>query len=320
MNAISKIKPSVQVNKLNSRFVLIAAPFTAFDREGNLNLSQIRLQAQRLSRNLVDTAFICGTTGEGFSLSIEERIAVAESWREASRESLNLIVHVGHPCIATSIKLAQHAESIGAKAVASIGPCFFTPTDPSALVEMMRRIAESTSLPFYYYHMPTMARVPFKASELLPLLMHQIPTFAGIKFTHDDIGDFSTCVKIAGKSAKMLFGRDEFLLDGIKAGADGAVGSTYNYRTDVYRKVLDAFREGDLDKAESLQKKARDYVNIFVKYGGLNAGKALMKMSGIDCGAPRLPLAELSPASYAQMKEEFSAAGFFERLEPHEVL
>ena len=56
---------------------LIAAPFTAMQPDGSLNLGLIQQQANRLAANGVQGAFICGTTGEGFSLTTEERMQVA---------------------------------------------------------------------------------------------------------------------------------------------------------------------------------------------------------------------------------------------------
>ncbi|WP_269522576.1 dihydrodipicolinate synthase family protein [Coraliomargarita parva] len=306
--------PEIQSStSTQSKFEFWAAPFTPFSSDGiEVCYKTIERQAQHLIENGVEGAFICGTTGEGFSLSTDERKKIAETWVKGFGSQIKVIVHVGHNCLEKSQELCKHAEEIGAYAVASIGPCFFPPTSPEALVEMLQQIAQSCELPFFYYHMPSMARVPYKASELLPSLMERIPNFAGIKFTHEDIEDFSTCVDIAGDDCRMFFGRDEILLEGIRNGAHGAVGSTYNYHIHLYRAVLDAFLMGDLEEAEANQKKAQDFINLFLKYGGLNAGKALMKMCGVDCGGPRLPLTELDPSEYQQMQKEFSEAGFFQ--------
>src|SRR5438105_2219308 len=93
---------------------LVAAPFTAFHPNGSLNVSAIEAQAAALARNGVNGAFICGTTGEGLSLTANERLQVTEAWMAAAPSSLRIIVHVGHPSLAESKALAAHAQKIGA--------------------------------------------------------------------------------------------------------------------------------------------------------------------------------------------------------------
>ena len=296
-----------------SRFPLIAAPFTAFDAAGEVDLEVIAEQAAKLRRDGVAGAFVCGTTGEGMSLTLEERLAVASAWCEV-REGLEVFVHVGAGSVRDAERLAAHAGTIDCQAIAALGPTFFTPSSPEALVAYFERIAAATARPFYYYHIPSMMRVPYRASELLPMLAARIPTFAGIKYTHNDLEDFRRCVEMADGKYRMLFGRDEMLLSGIDAGANGAVGSTYNYAAAIYQRVWEALQAGDRTSAQEWQDKATRFIAIFVKYGGMEGNKALMAMCGVDCGAPRLPLAPLSADTRERMRTELEACGFFESV------
>src|SRR6478735_11082608 len=115
---------------MNTRLTgLIAAPFTAMHSDGSLNLSMIERQARLLADNKVSGAFICGTTGEGMSLSIDERLQVAEKWMVVAPRQLRVIVHVGHHTVGESRTLAAHAEKIKAHAFATIAPTFFRATN-----------------------------------------------------------------------------------------------------------------------------------------------------------------------------------------------
>jgi len=114
---------------------LVAAPHTPFRPDGALNLDAIPRIAALLAHNGVSGAFICGTTGEGCSLTIAERKEVANTWRRSSPAGLKLAVHVGHLCLEDSCLLAAHAEQIGADAVATIAPSFFRPASVDDLVE-----------------------------------------------------------------------------------------------------------------------------------------------------------------------------------------
>ena len=73
---------------------LIAAPYTAMHDDGSINLDIVSSQAELLINNNVSGAFVCGTTGEGLSLNIEERMKIAERWQAVSGKNLNVIVHV----------------------------------------------------------------------------------------------------------------------------------------------------------------------------------------------------------------------------------
>src|SRR5579862_1744507 len=104
---------------------LIAAPFTPMNADSSLNLDVIERYAQMLVDSGVMGAFICGTTGEGASLTHDERKQVAERWAAVAGDNLRVIVHVGHGALAESQALAAHAAKTGASAFATIGPTFF---------------------------------------------------------------------------------------------------------------------------------------------------------------------------------------------------
>src|SRR5512137_362417 len=109
-----------------SRFLtgLVAAPHTPMHADGSVNLDAIEKQAARLVADGVTAAFVCGSTGEGVSLTSEERRRVAERWREAIRtRPLKLIVHTGHNSVAEAKALAAHAQESGAHAVGLMAPC-----------------------------------------------------------------------------------------------------------------------------------------------------------------------------------------------------
>src|SRR6476469_7188279 len=107
---------------------LIAAPVTAMQPDMRLNLDAIQGQAKALVKDGVSGAFICGTTGEGLSLTTEERMQVAEKWMATASASLRVIVHVGHASLKESQALAAHARKIAAFGFAAIGPTFFRAT------------------------------------------------------------------------------------------------------------------------------------------------------------------------------------------------
>jgi N-acetylneuraminate lyase len=292
---------------------LIAAPYTPFRPNGELAADVIAAQAAMLAHNGVSGAFICGTTGEGVSLTVAERQQAAVAWRRAAPPQLKLIVHVGNLSLADSCALARHAQEIGADAIATIAPSFFKPAGTAELVAWCRTIAAAApQLPFYYYHMPAMTGVNLAVADFLAAAGDQIPTLVGIKFTHENLMDYQRSGVFAGGKYAMLFGRDEILLAGLSLGAAGAVGSTYNLAAPLYLKLMKAFAAGDLAAARADQARAQAFIAVLHEHGGLSAGKAAMKLIGIDCGPMRLPLRSLSAEQSARLKAALEGVGFFE--------
>lgn len=292
---------------------LIAAPHTPFRRDGTLALDVIPQQARLLAHNGVTGAFICGTTGEGPSLTGEERRQVAEAWLAARPAGLTIIVHVGHLSLADARTFAQHAQHIGADAIATVAPSFFKPATQTELVAWCAQVAAAApKLPFYYYQIPSMTSVSLSAADFITAAASQIPNLAGIKFTFENLMDFSRATAHSDGKYNVLFGRDEILLAGLALGAKGAVGSTYNFAAPLYNRIIEAFNRGDLAAARRDQSRAIDFIGVLDRHGGLAAGKSVMKLIGLDCGPVRLPLRALTDRDEASLREALEKIGFFD--------
>lgn len=291
---------------------LIAAPHTPMHADGSLNLAMIPLQARLLAQNGVAGAFICGTTGEGASLTAEERRQVVEAWIAARPASVSVIVHVGHLSAHESAAFARHAQEQGADAIAAIAPSFFRPGNMADLVGWCAQVAAAAPrLPFYYYHMPAMTGVALPAADFLQAAQERIPNLAGVKFTHENLMDYGRSIEVGGGKFTVLFGRDEILLSGLVLGAPGAVGSTYNFAAPLYRRIIAAYERGDLKAAREDQLKAMEFIEVLSRHGGLSAGKTAMKFVGVDCGPVRLPLRSPSAAEEKSLREGLEKIGFF---------
>ena len=150
----------------------------------------------------------------------------------------------------------------------------------------------------------------FDMHRFMELALRRIPTFAGLKFTDENLMEFGNCANADGGRWNMLWGRDEILLAGLATGAHGAIGSTFNYSAPVYNRVIAAFERGDMPTARREMTRARNCVQVLVDYGGLPAGKAMLKLAGIDCGPVRLPLRTLSSERVVTMRSALEAIGW----------
>jgi N-acetylneuraminate lyase len=291
---------------------LISAPYTPFHADGSLNLAAISRQAEA-ARGLLTGVFICGTTGEGISMTAKERMAVAEQWLAVRPQGLKVIVHVGASGAAEARLLAAHAQSIGADAVSTMGPLGFKPAGVGALIEYCQAIASAAPrLPFFYYHMPSLNGVACSMLEFVAGAAERIPTFAGVKYTHEDLNEYALLVSRFGERFDIVFGRDEYLLHALQVGAKGAVGSTYNYMAPIYLSLIARMARGDGDGSLQLHARIVEIIQVLIKYGGgVVAGKSIVKLLGLDLGPCRTPLTSLSPQLLEGLRADLEKAGFF---------
>lgn len=298
-----------------------AVPFDAdtvnMHADGAVDLDRIRPYADFLvEKGHCSGVFICGTSGESMSLTIEERKAIAQKWVEAAGGRLKVIVHVGGTSRPYCVELASHAQQIGADAIAAMAPVFFKSSCVSDLVEFLVPIAGAApSLPFYYYNMPSMTGVNLPADEILHEGAKLIPTLSGVKFTHNDLMEMQKCIRADNASFEVLNGFDEILLAGLALGCKAAVGSTYNYMASIYDAVFKAFESGDIATARDMQWKAVEIVEVLVKHGGgIRGGKLFMKLAGFDCGPCRLPIAPVSREEEDEARARLEKTSFFDAV------
>ncbi|MGE0759216.1 MAG: dihydrodipicolinate synthase family protein [Pirellulaceae bacterium] len=289
-------------------FRLIAPPVTPFRADGQLNLSVVGQQAALLAETQVDGVFVAGTTGECASLTLDERLSLASRWMEAARPlELDVIVQVGDNCQSDAIRMAAHAQEIGADATAAYSPSYFRPADVEALIEFLVPVAEAAGdLPFYFYDIPPTTNVRLPMLEFLERAKPRIPNLVGIKYSNTDLVQLQECLRAGSGEYQVLFGCDEILITGIVLGVHGAIGSTYNFAGPLYRRMEAAFRHGDLATVRACQLRSVDLVQKLSSFGFLAALKETMKLFGIDCGPVRSPLRNLSEEQRERLRGELA--------------
>ena len=281
---------------------LIAAPFTPMHKDGSLNTDLIPKYYEILERNGAGGAFINGSTGEGASLTMKEKITQVEIWSSCFRkkESVRIINLVGGTCYQECIELAIASKESGVSAIAIVAPYYFKPSDAEILADFCARVGESVpDLPVYFYHIPSLTGVNLPMINLLKNISAKLPNFAGIKFTNEDFMDYQSCLDFENGKYDLLWGRDECMLSALILGAKGFVGCTYNYASPLYHQLIAAFNNNEIEGARILQQKSIDMIALLDKFGGIATGKAYMKYIGLDCGRFRLPVRNMTEKSYS---------------------
>ncbi|MFK7805088.1 MAG: dihydrodipicolinate synthase family protein [Anaerolineae bacterium] len=299
--------------KIETLSGLIAATFTPMDGAGRLALDIVPTMVDQLIGEGVAGLYVCGGTGEGVSLTQDERKQTAEAFVRAANGRIPVFVQVGQNSLYAAQELARHAAEIGADGISAITPTYFKPGSIDNLIDSLKIITDGApDLPFIYYHFPAKSGLPIDLPDFVEQAASKLPSLYAVKFTDSKLHDLQAVLATADGKIRVFFGTDEMLLGGLAAGASGGIGSTYNFAAPLYVKLIQAWQNGNLAEARRLQALSVKMVRTFVPFGGIEGQKAMMGMVGLECGSARLPLNRLSAGEISKLESNLKKAGFFD--------
>ncbi len=293
---------------------LFAATLTPIKSCGKVAIDRIEPQIERLISRGVKGLYVCGSTGEGVSLTTAERQAVtAESIRAVSGR-VPVLVQVGHNSLVEAAELAAHAATSGAAGISATCPSYFKINSVDVLVDSMKLIAAAApDLPFYYYHIPSLTGNRISMTEFLTLGSDSISNLVGLKFTAPELHEFQQCVELNNGRFEIMWGVDEMLLAALSVGGKAAVGSTYNIASPLYCRLIEAYAAGDIVKAREFQSQAIAFINVVVKFPFHSAMKQILRwQGGAEDSFCRLPQRDLSLSQITSLHSQLSTIGFFD--------
>ena len=278
---------------------IYTALLTPFTKEDKINAKAL----EKLVKYNVDMGvagfYVGGSTGEGLMLSTEERMEIMEIVKSTAPDK-TLIAHIGSLSENQATALATHAKKLGYDAISSVTPFYYKFTFPE-IRDYYYRLADAASLPMLVYYLPALSGVNLGVSEMSEFLGDE--RVLGIKFTSNDFFSLERC-KTAFPDKILYNGYDEMFLSGKIMGADGAIGSTYNFMADKFVKIDNLFAEGKLEEAKALQSEANRIIAILCKYGVMHSEKEILNQLGFDFGTCRRPFKEISDEGKEAIKKE----------------
>ncbi len=276
---------------------IISALVTPFDTDEKLAETLIpSLVAFQLGQG-IDGFYVGGSTGEAFLQSVEERARCLKAVAEANDGKALLIAHVGAIATAESIALARTAADAGYDAISAVPPFYYDFT-ASELINHFKALATATPLPVIVYNFG--GKVPKMTGELIMALLDD-HRFAGIKHTSTDLYQLER-FKRHRPDVAIFNGYDEMCLAGLAMGADGAIGTTYNFMGDLFIDLRRAFLDGRMKDALRLQQAANRVIDVLVEVGVFPGTKALLRLMGQDAGSCRRPFGDLAPESRQRLE------------------
>ena len=297
------------ISQAELRGILVAV-LTPFDERGRPAALPLQRHIRRLKTEGVDGVLLLGTTGEGPSLSVPERMEILEAGLEAA-VGMKRLACTGSASLAETIELTRHAFRAGAQAVVVQPPFFFKDVTDDGLFEFYRQVLEE-AVPdgglLALYHIPQVTNVPIREELINRLLARYGERLASIKDSAGDLDHFrALCARYP--QLQLFTGNDQFLLDALRAGGVGCVSGVANVFAPLLAAVLQAHLRGKA-QADGLQARltrAWDILQRFQPYPSLL--KALLSLRDQDAGwrrvrPPLVPLPEPLLAEMARLLDE----------------
>lgn len=278
------------LNKFRGVFCALNA---IYDKDDTIDRDKMK-QLVKVYKSLgVRGVYACGSTGEGFLLSTEERKQVAAAVKEAAGDDFTVIVHIGCASTKESIELAKHAQSIGADAISAVPSVYYHLPAESVKLHW-ESIINATDVPFIIYNIPQLT-----GFDLSPAMLGEFAKnekIIGVKNSAEPVYLMERYRKAAGDDFIIFNGSDEQFVGGRIMGADAGIGGTYGCMPELFVALDKLVNENRIEEAKVLQYKINDCIFDLLACKSLyGAAKQVISLRfGIDCGQPRSPFLPVS--------------------------
>jgi 4-hydroxy-tetrahydrodipicolinate synthase len=268
-------------------YVALATPFTS--PHGPPDLAAIGPHVRWLEAQGVNGIVPCGTTGDGPSLSLNERKTVIDTCL-AERGGLNVIAGTGCANLPETIAATRYAIERGVEAAMVLPPFFFKNLSDDGLTSYYRAVCDALPIgsKIVLYHIPPVSQIPITTGVIDGLLASHSDMIYGLKDSGGD-AEYTALLIKRYPSMKIYTGGAPLFTRAIADGAAGGIFAIAN----IFPRELRAIRDGGPDAADA-QAKAIHITNIFKQYGAVSAIKALMPRLDLPASSCRSPLVNMS--------------------------
>jgi len=291
------------MNKYEGVFPAVVTPM---DNNGNFNEEAFRKVIEFNINAGVGGFWVAGGNGESILLSDEENMRIVSAAADQNKGRVNNIMHVGASTTERSVKLAEHAASVGAEAICAVPP-FFYPQSQDAIVEHYRAIASAANLPLFLYNLPQSTNVEI-TPDLMKKIADKVPQLMGLK--HSAHPSFTNIPIWEEMSLKCFTGNALLMLPALTIGAIGCIDGPLCAIPELWVDIWNAWQKKDIETAQTAQKKASGFASLLRKLGPHSSAKAaLSERLGINCGSARLPTPPLSSEGKKMLIAHMSKLG-----------
>ena len=284
---------------------IMPALVTPLKADESINTEVLAQLTESLLAEGADGFYVGGATGEGLALRTEERMVLAEAATDAIRGRRPCIVQVAAMDFSDALALAKQAEAVGADAISATPPVFFK-YDEDDVYNYYKALADAVHIPLMIYYN---LNAGFNISAEFAARMFEVDNITAIKWTSSDYYQMMMLKELTHGEMNIINGPDQMLLMGLSSGADGGIGTTYNFMLEKYKGIYERFTDGDMAGALAIQTEADRVISALKKYTLIPATKAIMEAKGFAVGNAAFPMKRYSGEEKAELVAHLRAAG-----------
>ena len=219
---------------------VLAPSLTPLDTERTPDGAALADHVTTLLDNGCDAALLFGTTGEGLSFSIDERMDALETVLAAGVPPRRMLVGTGALALPDAIRLSSHATERGVGGLLVLPPFHFPDISDSGLLRTYEQLIEgvgSPELQLYFYHYPNLTHVPIPFPVIESLRERYSEQVAGIKDSSDE-WDHQDALCSSFPDLQVFTGSERHLTPLLRAGGAGCISATVNVTAPLAQQVV----------------------------------------------------------------------------------
>ena len=279
---------------------LLTAMVTPFNADGSVNCEAAADFAEWLLANGSDGLVVEGSTGEAATMFMDEKIAVLKAVVERVNGRAPVIVGAGTNCTASTLELINAVEACGVDGLLVVGPYYNKPTQ-EGYYQHFAAVAKSTNLPIIVYNVPGRTGSNIEPKTVARLAA-EFPNIVAVKEAAGNVAQTAELFRVLPENVTIYSGDDGLVLPFMSVGARGVISVLGNIGGQMLQDVMQLYSEGKVVEAAELNKKLVPLANsLFIESNPIPVKYAVTKVTGIDAGAPRLPLTPLSEGGVAKL-------------------
>ena len=287
---------------------LLTAMVTPYNADGSINYEAGADFADWLLANGSDGLVVEGSTGEAATMDMDEKIKFMQTIVARVNGRAKIVAGAGTNCTASTIDLVKKMEACGVDGVLVVGPYYNKPTQ-EGYYQHFAAVAKATKLPIIVYNVPGRTGGNI-APETVARLAADFSNIVAIKEAAGNVAQTAELYRVLPEDFSIYSGDDGLILPFLSVGACGLISVLANVNGNILQQLMQAYSEGRVKDAADLNKVMVPLAKaMFVESNPIPIKAAVTKVTGIEAGAPRLPLTPISAAAEAKLDAALKAAG-----------
>jgi len=267
------------------------ALITPFNKDGEIDYELFSKLIEFQIANKTDAIIVCGTTGEGSTLTVDERLKLFSLAVKQTKGRVPVIGGTGSNSTSFSLDLMKEAEKCGIDAHLSVTP-YYNKASQKGIIKHYEFLASNAEKPLIVYNVPTRTGVNIKPETYKALSVH--PKIVAVKEADSNIAKLQKSIALCKNSLDFYIGNDDLISVGCSLGCKGVVSVIANILPFYTHKMAAYGATGNITIANEMQKNVLELVdNLFSDVNPMPVKTACEYLFGINSYC-RLPLCKMN--------------------------